>query len=328
MKISVAMATYNGATFLKEQLQSLAYQTHRPDELIVTDDGSTDATIAILDEFSKTSPFQVRIFQGSVNQGVAANFGRAISLTTGDIIFLCDQDDFWFPEKIKWMSSQLMKKPNIQCLMCDAQFTDAKLQPRGGTKKNAIKNAGLAEEHFVMGCCVAARRSLINLSLPMLHGEKSHDNWIVGLSDMLGTTQRTNSVMQLYRIHGNNTSDFFVNRADPEKIIERIGRMRNDLVRKLGNSSLVTEYMRLTQFRARLEERELDLASIVGAKSAASIIEKMKDREAMLGARLEIQRSNIFLRPKLMISARKIGYVPNAFQCLKDLLWISRKEVK
>jgi glycosyltransferase involved in cell wall biosynthesis len=99
--ISVALAAYNGARYLQEQLDSLAAQRRLPDELVVVDDASSDGTVGILERFRATAPFEVKVHRNTANLGYSANFEVAISRCTGDIIFMSDQDDVWFPEKIE-----------------------------------------------------------------------------------------------------------------------------------------------------------------------------------------------------------------------------------
>ena len=95
LHISVAMCTYNGGKYLREQLISIAKQARLPDELIVCDDVSNDATLQILNEFQKMAPFPIRIHRNGVRLGVTKNFEQAIALCNGDIIALSDQDDVW-----------------------------------------------------------------------------------------------------------------------------------------------------------------------------------------------------------------------------------------
>lgn len=94
-KISIVMATYNGGRFLKEQLNSLCKQTRIPDEVIVVDDGSTDNTLAILEEFSKVLNLSIHI--NTNHLGVNGNFEKGLNLCSGDYIMFCDQDDYWLP---------------------------------------------------------------------------------------------------------------------------------------------------------------------------------------------------------------------------------------
>src|SRR5690349_15385572 len=107
MRISVAMATYNGAPFLPEQLQSLAAQTLPPFELVVCDDGSTDRTIQILREFATSAPFPVRIHENSERLGFGDNFLKAAALCQGDWIAFCDQDDIWLPHKLETVARHI-----------------------------------------------------------------------------------------------------------------------------------------------------------------------------------------------------------------------------
>jgi glycosyltransferase involved in cell wall biosynthesis len=98
--ISVAMATYNGQSFVREQLDSLAAQQHLPSELVIADDHSSDKTVAIAQQFAKTAPFTVHIHRHVKRLGYRANFMRAASLCTSDLIAFCDQDDVWSPQKL------------------------------------------------------------------------------------------------------------------------------------------------------------------------------------------------------------------------------------
>jgi glycosyltransferase involved in cell wall biosynthesis len=99
-KYSIAMATFNGGTYIGEQLNSLARQILPPYELVVCDDGSSDRTINILQEFQKEAPFPVRIYRNSRRLGFADNFLQAASRCSEGWVAFCDQDDIWFPEKL------------------------------------------------------------------------------------------------------------------------------------------------------------------------------------------------------------------------------------
>ena len=99
MKASIALATYNGERYLQEQLNSFLHQTRLPDEIIACDDCSTDRTMDILESFAISALFAVYIYRNAINLGYTKNFERAISLCSGDVIFLSDQDDVWFPKR-------------------------------------------------------------------------------------------------------------------------------------------------------------------------------------------------------------------------------------
>src|SRR2546423_12239051 len=99
MKISIAMCTYDGGRYLREQLDSLASQRRLPDELIVSDDGSSDNTVMIIEEFSSSSPFPVHFSVNDTNLGTIRNSEKAVRACNGDVIVPCDQDDVWYSDK-------------------------------------------------------------------------------------------------------------------------------------------------------------------------------------------------------------------------------------
>ena len=127
--ISIVMATYNGEKYLKQQLDSIAAQTILPDELIIGDDCSTDKTLEILDEFKNKVSFDVKILKNEVNKGYIKNFARVILEAKGDFVFLCDQDDFWFPNKIERVIDTFAKNPKAQLIAHNAMCTDSELKP-------------------------------------------------------------------------------------------------------------------------------------------------------------------------------------------------------
>ena len=100
MKISIAMCTWNGISYLPSQLDSIAKQTRRPDELVICDDASRDNTIVLLRSFAVTANFPVHIIENPARLGSTANFSKAISLCQGDVIVFSDQDDVWQIEKL------------------------------------------------------------------------------------------------------------------------------------------------------------------------------------------------------------------------------------
>lgn len=122
---SVALITFNGAKYLQEQLDSLAKQTVLPDELVVCDDCSTDATMEILHRFAESAPFPVRIFQNEKNLGWSANFHRAFFLCEKDVTFFCDQDDIWLPKKIEKMLSAFEREPEVGMVLSYDHRVDA-----------------------------------------------------------------------------------------------------------------------------------------------------------------------------------------------------------
>ena len=120
-RISVAMATFDGGRFVDEQLRSIAEQTRPPDELVVCDDESSDDTAERLDRVASESDFEVHVHRNAQRLTTSRNFEMAVSLCTGDIVFLADQDDVWMPEKVEALCALLDKNPSVGAAFCNGQ---------------------------------------------------------------------------------------------------------------------------------------------------------------------------------------------------------------
>jgi len=131
LRVSVAMATYNGERFVTEQLESLVAQTQRPDELVVSDDCSQDGTLARVRAFAMRAPFPVRVLCADRSRGVLGNFDRVIAACRGDVVFPCDQDDLWLPEKIAEMAGAMERHPTAGIVFSNSELVDEQLCPTG-----------------------------------------------------------------------------------------------------------------------------------------------------------------------------------------------------
>ena len=134
--ISVAMCTYNGEKFLKEQLERIASQTRLPTELVICDDRSTDSTTDIVQKFSGSAPFPVRFNLNPVNlggsaKGITKNFERAVGLCAGELIVPCDHDDIWLPNKLAHMAQMMEDDPQIGGIFSDARLVNAQGELKG-----------------------------------------------------------------------------------------------------------------------------------------------------------------------------------------------------
>ncbi|HZJ09593.1 MAG TPA: glycosyltransferase family 2 protein [Trueperaceae bacterium] len=210
-RTSIALATHNGERYLREQLASFKEQTILPDELIVSDDASDDATAQILKDFALSAPFKLRILPFTDRLGYAGNFNRAMLATTGDLVFLCDQDDVWFPTKLETMLAEARTHPDAMVLMNDVSLTDSSLAPAGITKLEQFRSAGISVDRYLMGAAAAVRREFLEAVMPVPTGYPAHDDWIIKLAIGIGRRHLLPIPLQYYRIHGSNTSRFRVN---------------------------------------------------------------------------------------------------------------------
>lgn len=222
MKISVAMATYNGEHFIREQLDSLAKQTRLPDELVVTDDGSSDSTVEILEEFALVAPFPVRVHRNKNNLGYPNNFLKAASLCRGDWVAFCDQDDIWLPEKIITLARHAKSATQDVLLICHrAEVVDKDLRP-SGTKVPKITKLRLVDRHQISpwwvatGFATMVRAELIRDIPHQFRGcdyndssmSLAHDQWMTRLASVLGKILMLPDCLALYRRHEAATTTF------------------------------------------------------------------------------------------------------------------------
>jgi len=218
--ISLVLCTYNGARFLPAQLGSLLAQTRLPDEIIVCDDASTDASLALLRDFAQRARAQgirVLLHRQPVNLGYVRNFSDALRRASGEVVFLCDQDDVWYPDKIARMADEFARRPNLHLLHTDAALVDADGQPLGCTlfdaleltcAERAAEHAGQAFEvllkrNTVTGATAALRRSVIARALPVPDGW-IHDEWLALCAALHGEVDCLEWPSIDYRQHGGN----------------------------------------------------------------------------------------------------------------------------
>jgi glycosyltransferase involved in cell wall biosynthesis len=219
MRVSVALCTYNGARFLPAQLDSLAAQTRLPDELVVGDDDSTDATLELLDAFAAGAGSAIRILvrRNAANVGYVANFDATLRRTEGDVVFLCDQDDVWHPEKIARMCAEFESRPRLGLLHTDARLVDAAGRDLGYGLFEALEmtpveiaaeHAGrafdvLLRRNTVTGATAAIRREALLQALPVADGWV-HDEWLALRTALEWDVDCLDWASIDYRQHGGN----------------------------------------------------------------------------------------------------------------------------
>jgi glycosyltransferase involved in cell wall biosynthesis len=206
MKAAIVLATYNGARFLSEQLESFLAQERMPDELLVSDDASTDETLSIVDGFARRAPFQVKVSVNAERLGFIQNFAAALALSDADMIFMSDQDDVWFPDKLAAMLAAAEECPDKLLFVCDAELVEEDLSPTGLTIFGQKNPEAGGERSSTYGCCFALRREFLDYLLPIPDGYDFHDKWIAHLARDLGVLRAVDVPLQLYRRHGSNVS--------------------------------------------------------------------------------------------------------------------------
>lgn len=249
MKVSVAMAAYNGERYIGEQLESILAQLGSDDEVIVSDDNPGSEMSALVWEMAKADS-RIRYIEGP-QKGVVRNFENAIRETTGDIIFLADQDDVWLPGKVDAVRREIEKGALL--VMHDAKIVDAELsvmeesffrlhKSRKGYLRNVWRNS-------YMGCCMAFTKSLKERVLPFPERLPMHDQYI-GLQaenmkmENIGKVVLLDTPYLLYRQHGNNVTggattlsqklrwrrDILKATMTPARAIDYIGEIVTDIM--------------------------------------------------------------------------------------------------
>lgn len=204
--ISVAMATYNGENYIKEQIKSILNNLNKKDELIISDDGSTDKTIDIINSFNDK---RIKLIVGP-KKGIKQNFANAIKNCSGKYIFLSDQDDIWMKDKVDKVLTCFKNNNNIKLVIHDCNVIDKDLNiiensffklrnSKAGILKNIWKNS-------YIGCCMAFDSKLKNNILPIPNNIEMHDQWIGIIAEKSGGSLFINDKLISYRRHDNNVS--------------------------------------------------------------------------------------------------------------------------
>ncbi len=215
MKISVALATYNGAKFIREQLESVNAQTRPPDELVVVDDGSTDSTLEIIAEFAARARFPVSVHRNEHNLGYTTSFLSAASLCSGDWIAFCDQDDVWLPEKLATVERHAYRR-NVMLIAHSAELVSDTLESTGVCHPRfhwslVHKGWQLPMWWIVEGFALAFRADLLHILVAheqvqgggklFMVREGGHDAAISRLARTLGDIVTLSDCLALHRCH-------------------------------------------------------------------------------------------------------------------------------
>jgi len=310
MKISIAMAVYNGSNYILQQLESLAKQSLLPDELIISDDCSTDDTLSICSKFSNTSPFPVKIISNISNLGYQKNFERALIECNGDVVFLCDQDDYWFENKIKTMIAEFSSNKNIGLVYCNGTYATKDLIPldftlfdTSGTSELAKGNDrhpfDLIKNPRIKGCTMAFLREYLPYILPIRELKNNHfwghDYQLAFTLSSFTMVSAIEEPLMLYRVHEKNTSHKKVLRKNtPNHQIDWNKELKysSDMVLVLRNKYIAA----------------LEIFAKIRSSGLYFDMEKLMTMENMLNKELNIlsERISIWSEENFLVRIKKI----------------------
>lgn len=219
LSLSVVMTSFNGGRFIRQQLASVASQSLLPEELLICDDGSTDDTLAIVEEFQQEAPFPVWIQRNRARRGYAENFLQGCSLVAGNLIAFCDQDDVWQPAKLERCVAAFAADPGILLAIHSADVVDGALEPRGFCKPDftvseLLPPRGGELDFSLPGFAMVLSAELVRKidwrirARDYLKADRplmAHDQWLVFLARSLGRVAQLADRLSLYRQHGGNT---------------------------------------------------------------------------------------------------------------------------
>lgn len=214
MRVSVALCTHRGERFVEQQLASILAQTRPVDEIVVGDDASTDATIAIVERIARETSVPFVVARHDPPLGLVANFSDAIVRTTGDVVMLCDQDDVWHPDRVATLLAAL---DGVDLVHSDARLVDGDGADLGTTLLDALgasawerermRDGGaldaLLRRNLVTGATVMVRRDAAVAALPVPEAW-IHDEWIAMTCALGGGVRLLEEPTIDYRQHGAN----------------------------------------------------------------------------------------------------------------------------
>ena len=277
MRISIAMATYNGSKYIHEQLNSFLCQTRQVEELVVCDDGSFDKTLEILEAFKQIAPFDMYIYRNEVNLGFTQNFNQALSRCTGDLILISDQDDVWFANKVELMEKAFFANPDKLLAIHDGLLVDEKLVWHGATNLGqAIAGYGDCDS-IVTGALTAVRRDFLLFALPIPAGIVGHDSWLHNLAKLLNVRLVVNAKLQFIRRYSSNTSNWIASSTTP------INRLNVLISQSLTNAAHSYEdRLQINESGRQRLKKILSIQSIIPAQVIeTSLCNLIKEHEAL-----------------------------------------------
>lgn len=317
-RTSVAIATYNGARFIEEQLASIAHQSRPVDEVVIADDCSSDETVLLAERAAKQLGLGLTLLRGSARLGVVGNFQRAMLACRGDLVFLSDQDDIWYSHKVEAIVSAFSGHPDLLAVFTDAVVVDERRKclhesllalSRLSSAERAKIRAGnaaavLMTRNVAVGATMAIRSDALHLALPVPEGWY-HDEWIALALSLVGRVGLIDEPLIEYRQHHANT----IGAPRPTSLAEKLNGLRVPHRNELRCAA---------QKASRLADRFSEGAQLHDA-GRTSLVEKAKH----LNIRSELPASKLMRLPSIaseLANARYFQYSHGIRAALRDLL--------
>ena len=299
--VSIVIATYNGAAYLEEQLKSLLAQTYPAIEIVASDDGSTDNTVDILLQYAAVHD-NFKIIKNKTNLGYIKNFEQAMAAASGEWIAPCDQDDYWYPDKISLMVEGIGSYP---MLYCDSELVDDKLQSLG-MKMSDKKNLATYTNCLVFATdnCIAGHATLLTkklfLSAAPFPPKVPHDWWLPYVSTFHGGIKYLDTPLVKYRNHAAN----FIGAVKIKKTKKTFSQR---MQKKKAERHLIKERIKLfyEECPASLTEEKLVIQKLVKSYSYFSVVNNWR-------------RAGLYLKYKrYLLAIKKCSAAYKYFFCFK-----------
>jgi glycosyltransferase involved in cell wall biosynthesis len=295
---------------MPEQLHSIAVQTRLPDELVICDDRSSDATGEIVEEFAARAPFPVRLIVNSENLGTTKNFEKAISACRGDVIVLSDQDDSWYANRLQAAEDVLIAHPDVGAVFTDADIVDDELKPLGyRLLKTAQFNSRLRRQvdrgnafeallahNFVTGATMAFRAEFLPLVAP-IPSLWTHDGWIAILISAVASVICVDRPLIKYRQHSS----------------QQIGARRRSIGAHIASTQACNNYERYRQMEEQYRLVYERLQEAFGSRIPQRRMALLQAKIRHMSRRTELSRNHLRRVPAIAAELvlnryRQFGY--------------------